>query len=198
MNDNDRRQLRADLLDELDKIGLSPNDHQSEADGRRVVERALEEWRQHIAEPTKRTTEHPILNRYIKAALGWEWIDSYQNRKFAWCGAFAAFCWFESTGNMIRQRSFASTYRLQQWAKGSAREIDLSRARAGDLVVVGRRKAWGDHITILERIEGETLYTIEGNAYGTLGDGSHGEGVIRRERDASEIAFIYRPLEVDL
>jgi len=198
MNDNDRRQLRADLLDELDKIELSPNDHQSAADGLRVVARALEEWRQHIEEPRRRVTAHPILDRYIKGALGWEWIDSYQNRKFAWCGAFAAHCWMDTTSNMIRQRSFASTYRLREWAKNTPREIDLTRARAGDLVIVGKRKAWGDHITILERIEGDTLYTIEGNAFGELADGSRGEGVIRRQRDASEVAFIYRPLEVDL
>lgn len=196
MNHSDRQALRADLQEHMDSYGADVNLHKSPQAGARAVERALIEWAQDIHEPGGEVTSGPILERYILRGLAWRWIDTYRNRSFAWCGAFAAWCWWEGVSEETRKRAFASTYRLQRWAKGSARLIPYEEARAGDLAVVGHRKAWGDHITLIERREGETLHTIEGNAYGETPSG-RAEGVIKRTRDREEVAYIYRPLEVD-
>lgn len=196
MNHSDRQALRADLQEELNTYGADPNETQSAEAGARAVERALIEWAQDIREPRGEVTRGPILERYIREGLAWEWIKSYKNRSFAWCGAFASWCWREGVSEATRKRAFASTYRLREWAKGSARLIPFEEARAGDLAIVGHRKAWGDHITVIERREGDTLHTIEGNAHGETPIG-RAEGVIKRTRDRDEVAYIYRPLEVD-
>jgi hypothetical protein len=41
------------------------------------------------------------------------------------------------------------------------------------------------------------IHTIEGNAKGTLGDESYGEGVIKQERSFDQVAHVYRLLGVD-
>ena len=203
MNHDDRRSLRADLLDELDTPTQTkmPNDHQSPEDGQRAVEIALDEWRQNILEPKAEVITGPILFRYIRQGALWTWVKKYQNRKFAWCGCFAAYAWRESVSGATRKTSFPSTYRLKQWAKGTNREIsDLKKARTGDLLIVGNKKAWGDHITLIERIEPDLsgAWTVEGNAFGETPESTkRKEGVIRRFRSKDEIHAIYRPLESD-
>lgn len=203
MNHEDRRSLRSDLLDDLNipKDGEpSPTEHQNIHDGLRVVERALEQWREGILEPLRKTTAHPILDRYIKKGTEWTWIKSYQNRKLAWCGHFAGFCWRESVSTGVRRSVFPSTWRMYDNWKGTEREIDtFLEAQPGDIIIVGDKKPWGDHITLLERIEedGTGFWTIEGNAFGETPQGPKKEGVIRRFREKSEIRFIYRPLEMD-
>ena len=71
----------------------------------------------------------------------------------------------------------------------------------GDIVVVyaAKRSKQGDHITIcVEAPDTDGAFkTVEGNAHGTLGDGSHGEGVIRRDRTLDEVAHVYRLLGGD-
>lgn len=198
-----RHAIRAELQEQQIKDTPAPNERQPREAGERALERAAQEWAYDIHEPPKETHTHAILTRYISGpeGLGWEWVKEYKNRRFAWCGAFAAYVWSESVSASIRRRAWASTYRLWEWARGTPRQLTLSEARAGDVVVVGKSKAWGDHITILASIEsgpeGLILHTIEGNAHGELACGRQGEGVIKRTRSAQEIAYIYRPLEVD-
>lgn len=194
--DEARHAARADLQEALESVGLDPDQHQEARDGERAVERALEEWRQEVTEPRGEVTHGPILERYIGEGLEWGWIKGYRNRAFAWCGAFAAWCWKESVNSATRRRAFASTYRLRKWARDSAREVSFEEARPGDLAIVGERKAWGDHITLIERREGDLLHTLEGNAYGET-PGGRAEGVIKRTRAREEVRYIYRPLEVD-
>lgn len=169
--------------------------------GERAVERALIEWRQDIREPRGKVADGPILTRYIREGLGWTWIDDYQNRAFEWCGAFAAWAWREALSAEVRKKHIASTYRLREWARNTSREVGgLSAARPGDIAVVGERKAWGDHITLIERVEedGSGAWTIEGNATGEgPTPGAKMEGVIRRFRPVETIRFIYRPLAID-
>lgn len=83
---------------------------------------------------------------------------------------------------------FASTYRLMRLcaenpARRILRAVDL---RPGDVAVVGRvgRRAWGEHIVIVETpLKAGLIGTIEGNATGKLGAGrGTGEGVVRRTR----------------
>lgn len=196
----ERRALRSDLLDELnDCQEAEMEDHQAPEDGALALERALEQWRECIIEPRGEVCEGPILERYIHEGIGWTWQESYKNRAFAWCGAFMSWAWRESVSSSVRKKHFASTYRLKKWAKGTPRVIDkLEDAREGDIVIVGHRKAWGDHITLFERIDEGGFWSVEGNAFGEVPEGGgRKEGVIRRWRAESEIFAIYRPLEAD-
>ena len=58
----------------------------------------------------------------------------------------------------------------------------------------------GDHITLCvdsSTIDQGYITTIEGNAHGELGDGTNGEGVIKRQRTINEFAHVYRLLADD-
>ena len=193
-----RRALRSDLLDELNHLDEYPLKGSSSF-GEQALEVALEEWRKDIVEPQELVSEHPILD-YINQGLGWtKYGKTYKNKRFAWCGAFAAWSWRGIVSEDTRFYHWASTYRLQEWARGSARVIkSLEAARKGDLIVVGKGKAWGDHITLFERCDEGGYWSVEGNAWGeTPSGGPRREGVIRRWRSSDEIHAIYRPIEAD-
>ena len=164
--------------------------------GNDVIQRALREWETAIEEPTGEESDHRILD-FIREGAGWSWVKTYQNRKFAWCGCFAAWCYAEVRLE-IRKKHFPSTYRLYQWAKGTERRLKIRNAEVGDLLIVGDGKKWGDHITLAERKEAKGWWTVEGNAWGELPTGRRAEGVIRRFRPWSEIQFAYRPLPEDI
>ena len=87
----------------------------------------------------------------------------------------------------------------KNWSNTS-RHIPIENMMAGDIVVVftAKRSTKGDHITIAtSSIENGEFTTVEGNAHGTLGDGSYGEGVIKHTRKAEQVAHVYRLLEED-
>lgn len=163
-----------------------------------AIERAEAEWARIVKDPDQR------IDAYIKSAagLGWKWEKAYiQNGQFAWCGAFLAFCYTKVNTN-IRKKIFPSCYRLyNNWGQTS-RKINPDKLRAGDIVVVWTHKnsVQGDHITLCvdsSSLDKGYISTIEGNAHGTLGNGKHGEGVIKRERALNEIAHVYRLLGSD-
>lgn len=203
MDHAERRARRAQLLAELDKLDLERADETAAPrQGQIALERALQEWNEEIIEPKGEVETGAILERYVHAGGLWTWQKTYENRKLAWCGFFAAWCWL-SVQPRIRKKCFASTYRLRQWARGTPREIKgLENARAGDIMVISTSngKAWGDHITIIERVEDDLsgAWTVEGNAYGETPTENRAEGVVRCFRSIEKIKFIYRPLEVDL
>jgi len=171
-----------------------------------VVDTAVAEWELHVPEPPAPGSER--IDAYIRGldGLGWTWLHRYKrNGSFAWCGAFAAYCYgIAGLDAEIRAKHLASTYRLWDWSKRNARRIAPRDIRVGDIVVVGNGgHRWGDHIAIAE-ICGESIQTIEGNAHGTLGDGTHGEGVIRTVRrfessdpKALVVRYGVRPLPED-
>jgi hypothetical protein len=204
MEHDQRRAQRAKAMKELDKDRSveRPTEYASAEAGREALERGLEQWREEIIEPEGEVNEGPILERYIQEGAGWSWQKSYKNRKFAWCGCFAAWCWI-SVLPKLRKKSFPSTYRLREWARGTPREIKgLENARAGDIMVIATStgKRWGDHITIIDKIEEDLsgAWTVEGNAFGETPSENRAEGVVRCFRPIEKIKFIYRPLEVDL
>lgn len=204
MEHDQRRAQRAKLMSELDKDRSveRPTEYASAEAGREALERGLAQWREEIIEPVGEVSDGPILDRYIREGAGWTWQETYQNRKFAWCGCFAAWCWI-SVLPKLRQKSFPSTYRLREWAKGTPREIKgLENARAGDIMVISTsaNKRWGDHITIIDKVEDDLsgAWTVEGNAFGETPSEKRAEGVVRCFRPINKIKFIYRPLEVDL
>lgn len=158
---------------------------------------------------------HKALNilKYIEEGLEWDRELPYVNSAklsiggFAWCGAFYAWCEGPALKREIRHKFLPSTYRLWEQYRGTDRAVDLDDIQRGDLVVIGRGKGrrWGQHICRAIDVSDTHVTTIEGNAHGVLGDGSWGEGVVRRKRAfrdyASEkesyIMFAYRFLPED-
>ena len=162
-----------------------------------AIDRGLQEWRSIVIDPS------PMIDTYIRTqqGLGWSWEKQYKkNGQFAWCGAFAAYCW-RAVKLDIRKNTFSSCYRMfRDWGHTS-RLIDVDRMQTGDIVVVfsAAMKSYGDHITLcVEPPDENGLFeTVEGNAHGELGNGERGEGVITRQRSVDEVAHVYRLLGGD-
>lgn len=165
---------------------------------RTAIKRAQAEWDKNIVDPCSR------IDTYIKSSegLGWGWEKPYvKNGQFAWCGAFASYCYASVSAN-TRKKIFPSCYRMySNWATTS-RKISVDAVQAGDIVVIytSKRSVQGDHITLC--VDASTVHegyisTIEGNAHGELADGSYGEGVIKQKRELDKIAHVYRLLSVD-
>ena len=105
-----------------------------------------------------------------------------------------------------RYKVFPSTYRMYEaWAR-SSRNRGTSDIQAGDILTVfttdnkslRKKYHYGQHIVMCEFVDGDEIHTIEGNAKGELGDGSYGEGVIKRTRKIKDVAYVYRLLGEDL
>lgn len=192
-----------------------------------VLRMAEAEWRSGVAEPG--TPGMPngvtIIDRYIRGALGLGWstcdivnwkpgVPYTRNGQFAWCGAFAAFC-YGSAGLKaeLRSKHFSGTPRLYKWAKGTPRFIaaagDMHR---GDIVVVGPGgDIDGAHITVYRgscRTDAVgrvvSFDTFEGNAHGVGPTGLRYEGVVANTRKVNSttasdyrFAFAVRPLPED-
>jgi len=198
-----RRLERAFNQAQLDINALEIEDHDYNTPAisfhaREAIKRAEVELNRVVVDPCDR------INAYIRSAegLGWSWVEPYtKNGEFAWCGAFASFCYTKVNSN-IRKKIFPSCYRLySNWAKTS-RKIPIQDVQAGDIVVIytAKRSVQGDHITLC--VDASTkkdgyIKTIEGNAKGELGNGEFGEGVIRQERELEKIAHVYRLLGSD-
>jgi len=198
-----RRLERAFNQAQLDINALEIEDHDYNTPAisfhaREAIKRAEVELNRIVVDPCDR------INAYIRSAegLGWSWVEPYtKNGEFAWCGAFASFCYTKVNSN-IRKKIFPSCYRLySNWAKTS-RKIPIENVQAGDIVVIytAKRSVQGDHITLC--VDASTkkdgyIKTIEGNAKGELGNGEFGEGVIRQERELEKIAHVYRLLGSD-
>ena len=173
--------------------------HTSEQ-AREALKIANDEWNLNVVDPTSGER----ITMYIKSSKGlkWSWEQDYiKNGQFAWCGAFASRCYTE-VKQPIRTKIFPSCYRMYKAWSNTSRRIDPMKIQPGDIVVVysSKRALWGDHITICEdnsTINQGYISTVEGNAKGKLGDGSNGEGVIKRQRSLDSIAHVYRLLGED-
>jgi len=163
-----------------------------------ALSRSEAEWHRVVIEPDAR------IDDYIRTrdGLGWSWAEQYKkNGQFAWCGAFAAYCW-SAVRFDIRQKIFPSCYRLySRWGK-TERCIEPHLMLPGDIVVIStvNGASWGDHITLCTSAPTAdgTFETVEGNARGILGDGDTGEGVIKLTREMERVMYVYRVLEGDL
>lgn len=167
-----------------------------------LIRRALAEWSQVVAEPPGKNWER--IDYYIRSrdCLGWTWEKQYtKNKQFAWCGAFAAYFWGPYLNFTARQKILPSCYRLYNNWVNTSRKVEPEEMLPGDIVVIfnSNRAKTGDHITIcLEPPCNGTFKTLEGNAWGTLGNGERGEGVIQHERPMTQVAWVYRILASDL
>lgn len=182
--------------------------------GKAAVQVAHREWKSVVVDPDNGDR---IQDYYEKSGAGWAVEDGYQEAIDFWCGVFAGYC-FEharefingsacidlSLQTVVGQEFFPSTTRLAGRGPHSWEDVQLpapqvvdpAGIQAGDIVVVstGRTsREWGDHITLAQCTpDGEKIQTIEGNARGTLGDSTFGEGIVVNERSFAEIAVVYR------
>lgn len=114
---------------------------------------------------------------------------------FAWCDAFVTYCAYVSGNakavNPKGDRAYTVTHaqdfqKSGRWYSGT--EENLRKAKPGDIVFFdwnGSNSIGAiDHVGIVERVKGSTLYTIEGNI---------SDHVMRKVRDASTVAGYGRP-----
>lgn len=162
-----------------------------------------------------------IIRQY--PGLGWEWQSDYtKDKEFGWCGAFVAYAW-GAVGLRKEQmrRDSASNYRLAMAAQykqafedqappvppqsllerrryvdpnGDLMELLEFGPRAGDIVLVSGKPAYGTHIALLERYDVKTnrYFTVEGNGTGTGLTKNNVHGVVRRIRDGDTIKRLVR------
>jgi hypothetical protein len=143
---------------------------------------------------------------YIEQTMRGEWEE--------WCGMFVAFCAQNLIGRHIAGRQcvnltiapgiayyvLPSTARIASPAKWNEAGVDeperplIEDMQRGDIFTVGAGGI-GSHIGIVDEPpddESGEFMTIEGNGRGLLGDGTRGEGVIRRGRNIREIKQLIR------
>ena len=185
-----------------------------------VLVAARAEMRRGVAEPGTDGMPNgaPIIDSYIRGPQGLAWttcdvktwkpgVPYTRNGQFAWCGAFAAFCWGEAGLKAdLRQKHLAGTGRLYRWAHGTARWVKPRDLRPGDIAVVGPEGSGdGEHITIVREVRANVIETYEGNAHGLGIDGKRYEGVVVQVRpfdppapQTYRVLYGVRPLAEDL
>lgn len=196
--------------------------------GQLAILRAQEQWARGIWDP-RRSEQGPgakwarnEIDGYIRHGLGWTWEPPYAgDGDFEWCGAFAAWCW-RGVRPALRKTYFASTYRLDRYARygsvngeknrGTGRLLaDLDERstslpfepRAGDILLIGPAgSGYGKHICLVESYAGGVFKTIEGNGTGVAPTGQRWQGVVRAERklggDGWHARRLIRPSAEDL
>ena len=198
-------QLRLDMRAALEVTVITDRRVYPSEQSRHAIERAEAEWARNVTEPEYKG-DWQRINTYIKSreGLGWGWQPDYtKNGEFAWCGAFAAFCYGDHLTFPIRHKIMASCLRMwNAWGKTS-RCRDGEDPQPGDIVVIfndlsNKSDVQGNHITLCVELPNDLglFSTIEGNAKGQTPKG-RAEGVIKRQRDVNSIAHIYRLLPED-
>ncbi len=198
---DDVRDTGMALLDAVPAPPAPPASADGADVGAAVVAIALAEWQRGVREPPGLGWDR--IDAYIRSAQGLAWntadiatwkpgVPYTKNGMFAWCGAFAAWCWGGAgLGATIRRKLMPSTVRLfggygglPGW-HGGPRSVPLLDARAGDIGVVTKGGSTaGHHIVLIERLDAAAglVHTLEGNASGLGPDGATYEGVVRRTR----------------
>jgi hypothetical protein len=109
-----------------------------------------------------------------------------------WCGCFVAWCVGNAGAKIPTLIRLGYTGYITADANANTNgltAVSFDNARPGDIVVYSF-----DHIGLVERVEGDTLYAIEGNTSpGESGSQSNGGGVFRRVRRRSDVVTIARP-----
>lgn len=185
-----------------------------------VLAAARAEMQRGVAEPGTEGMPNgaPIIDSYIRGPLGLAWttcdvktwkpgVPYTRNGQFAWCGAFAAFCWGEAGLKVaLRQKHLAGTGRLYRWAHGTERWVKPRDLQPGDIAVVGPQGSGdGEHITIVREVRANVIETYEGNAHGLGIGGKRYEGVVVQVRpfdppapQTYRVLYGVRPLGEDL
>jgi hypothetical protein len=196
--------------------------------GQVAMSEALRLWSADVYDPQRSdksaAADHSrrVIDEIIMAA-GWEWQVPYKgDGQVEWCGLFAAACW-RAAGLDTKWLAtyFASTYRLDTWARyrdfnpdkpnkkpaqGPYRLIADFDAhstsvpwepQAGDILMIGDgNPAMGDHITLVVSYDPtrKVFATLEGNGVGLGPDGKRRQGIVRGLRNLGGQGYCARRL----
>lgn len=101
---------------------------------------------------------NPMVEKWIKEAATWLLDDGADDSTVAWCGCFRGHIGIETmTGTP------PAHYRALNWSLWGV-AVPLARPsawRRGDTLVMPR--TGGNHVTLLDRVEGSTVYCLGGN-----------------------------------
>lgn len=181
------------------------------------LRRALAEWAKGIKDAAP---WYGVIDNYIRGPEGSAWAGwpRYDGRNTQWCGMYVG--WALRLKLAIRKFHIPSVTRLMKghgseghWAAGTGRGlapgnrfVNPRDARPGDIGIFGPAGEDGRHIGLILKRDGNGVQTVEGNAWGTLPDGTRAEGVIRtwrpfvgaeREPDDYALLAVIRPLPSD-
>ena len=121
----------------------------------------------------------------------WYYGHEVYGSSYPWCAAFVSWCF---RGTKLIKKS-ASCSDILSWFEKNNQTV--KSPRPGDIVFfkysTNARKT--NHIGIVERVEGNTIYTIEGNT--SLQSSDNGGCVMRRKRTSNIVAFARPAYEED-
>lgn len=123
---------------------------------------------------------------------------------WAWCAAFVCWCMFQAIklhgGVSWKRPQTAGAYDFESWARGGYDKAvstawkvlpaQQHQPRRGDIVTF----TWA-HIGIVVKVEGSTVWTIEGNTGGKnskVSDGATGDGVFLKTHSRHELRNLIR------
>ena len=111
---------------------------------------------------------------------------------YPWCCVFLWWLFREAGASRLFYGGgkTASCSALARYARAQGQYVE-GNYRPGDLVFFRFSGTAIQHIGILERLEGDTLVTIEGNT--GVGNDANGGAVLRRQRDPASAVGAYRP-----
>ena len=134
-----------------------------------------------VRESPSGSNSGPRVNEYLASAgLG---------PGYPWCMAFLHFC-FRRAGLVLDHPNLASVGFFESWARSNGYLVPTPER--GDLVCYRfDGDDWPDHVGIVERVEGGTIYTVEGNT--ALGNDANGGMVMRRSRPLHRVKFARIP-----
>lgn len=146
--------------------------------------------------PEAKQATSTVQDRIVDAAraelgtmeTGGENCQKYSDQCVAWCALFATSMW-ESAGVDVENEDFAFTGNVYTTGqeKGTAYDSEsLDQAKPGDVLLFGTgpsSPSTSSHIGVVEKVEGNTVTLIEGNA------GDNTDSVVRKQHELSDATF---------
>jgi hypothetical protein len=187
-----------------------------------LVDAALANWELTIRDIQRGYVGDRLEIERLFRLVRWGWaIDKHGGYKETsdtmWCGIHVAACGMEvgdfimpgqcldvSINPLMATFVIPSCTRLvsdRQYRRAGVprmERLDPKDAIRGDIVILDTprtNRPEGDHIMLAEGppdLERGVIACVEGNAIGTLGDGTRGEGVVRNERPLKDCLHAYR------
>lgn len=132
--------------------------------------------------------------RWMAELTGEEWLAG-PSTSIWWCMIFVSWVFAQANSEFPGYPSY-NTDSTVSAARDNGSLINPRDAQPGDIVVFdwNKKTAATDHVGIVEKNYGTYIQTIEGNTSGSdWGSQSSGNGVHRRTRSWSSVAYVIRP-----
>ncbi len=129
-----------------------------------------------------------------------------------WCAQFVWWCYWMADGKKnltvakassadtiqdLTVRNYGGTYVMKKTKSSATRQAYTKKAQPGDIVSFdfGAMDAWRDHVGLVDHVEGDYIYCIEGNTTpdGQSGSQSNGGMVALKKRHYKAICCAVRP-----